>query len=162
MGVTTRRLPLELSSGQYLGEVGRRRPYYWGMASLQASAYSTKEAGRLLGVSDEAIRRRIESGTLPGDKTGSRWWASRDAVEEERSVLLSKLQAVDARMGIASSISDRERTLRAEVGRLRTSLASMILAAEAFHDVNRGHLDALRQAIMPDYLESQHGNSSQG
>ncbi len=44
-----------------------------GQATDQATAHTITDAARLLGVSENAVRKRIRRGTLPAQKQGDRW-----------------------------------------------------------------------------------------
>ncbi len=44
-----------------------------GQATDQATAHTITDAARLLGVSENAVRKRIRRGTLPAHKQGDRW-----------------------------------------------------------------------------------------
>lgn len=46
---------------------------------------TTRQAGDVLGLTDRAVRRRIESGRLPAQRQGDRWLISRADVDLDQS-----------------------------------------------------------------------------
>jgi excisionase family DNA binding protein len=53
----------------------------WPLTPLPSwDTVSVKEAANLLGVSQQAVRQRLDRGTLPGERLGRDWRIPRDAV----------------------------------------------------------------------------------
>lgn len=50
-----------------------------------AAWLTTRQAGDVLGLTDRAVRRRIESGRLPAQRQGDRWLISRADVDLDQS-----------------------------------------------------------------------------
>lgn len=109
--------------------------------------YSVQDVSTLLGISPDAVRKRLRAGTLnhASGSRGSSQSVDRPQVDAERRDILNRLQAVDSR-----NVEQREESLRSEIERLRTAISDMTIAARALHEADAAHLDALRQVVVPN------------
>jgi excisionase family DNA binding protein len=116
-----------------------------------AADYTVKQAAALLGLTEDAIRKRVFTGRLDGHSGGGVFLVSAQAVEAERQRLLTRLNAVDARPGIAAhDMRDEELgRLREELVRTQAALQSLVQAQASLNDTLRAQLDALQQLALP-------------
>jgi vacuolar-type H+-ATPase subunit I/STV1 len=121
------------------------------MSRASAPAYTVRQAAALLGLTEDAIRKRVLSGRLDGHAEGGIFVVSADAVESERRQLLDRLNAVDARGGARRPDAQQEELerLQEEVVRTRAALQSLTQAQASLHDALRAQLDALQQFTLP-------------
>jgi hypothetical protein len=121
------------------------------MARSSAPAYTVRQAATLLGLTEDAIRKRVLAGRLDGHVDNGMFVVSAEAVESERRQLLERLNAVDARGGAALSARQREELerLREELIRTRAALQSLTQAQASLQDASRAQLDALQQFMLP-------------
>jgi hypothetical protein len=121
--------------------------------------YTVKQAATLLGLTEDAIRKRVLAGRLDGHSGGGVFVVSARAVEAERQELLKRLDAVDARIGAAPRDDELGR-LREELVRTQAALQSLIQAQASLNDTVRGQLDALQQLTLPGSPRSLMENNS--
>jgi excisionase family DNA binding protein len=93
----------------------------------QAETYTPKEAGRILGITDERIRQMLEAGELEGEKRGGRWhvyqWSVHDALKERGSPRTKKApQTNEAASQEVADLRLRLENLQRELGRLEGRL----------------------------------------
>jgi len=127
------------------------------MASSDMSEYTVRQAAALLGLTEDAIRKRVLAGRLDGHVNEGSFVVSAGAVESARQELLDRLTATDARGGATTYDAQQEVTyLRATVNRLneelettRAAMQSLMQAEAAMNDVFRAHLDAIQQLTLP-------------
>lgn len=121
------------------------------MARSSAPAYTVRQAAMLLGLTEDAIRKRVLAGRLDGHADNGMFVVSAEAVESERRQLLERLNAVDARSGAALSAEQRDELerLREELVRTRAALQSLSQAQASLQDASRAQLDALQQFTLP-------------
>jgi vacuolar-type H+-ATPase subunit I/STV1 len=121
------------------------------MSRSSAPAYTVRQAAALLGLTEDAIRKRVLAGRLDGQVDGGIFVVSAEAVETERRQLLDRLNAVDARGGARPSDVDQEELerLREEVVRTRAALQSLTESQASLQDALKAQLDALQQFTLP-------------
>jgi hypothetical protein len=121
-----------------------------------ASDYTVRHAATLLGLTEDAIRKRVLAGRLDGHVDEGVFVVSAEAVESERRQLLARLNALDARVEVAAHDAQREVTerLREDAIRARAALQSMIQAQASLTDTLRAQLDALQQFALPGSARS--------
>ena len=93
----------------------------------QDETYSPKEAGRILGITDERIRQMLEAGELEGEKRGGRWhvyqWSVHHALRDRGSPRTKKAsQTSEAASQEAAELRLRVENLQRELGRLEGRL----------------------------------------
>jgi vacuolar-type H+-ATPase subunit I/STV1 len=123
------------------------------MVSSASSArdYTVRQAAALLGLTEDAIRKRVIAGRLDGHVDQGVFVVAADAVESERRQLLERLNAVDTRSDATARYVPQEELeqLREEVVRLRAALQSLIQAQASLNDTARAQLDAMQQLTLP-------------
>ena len=121
------------------------------MSRSSAPAYTVRQAAALLGLTEDAIRKRVLAGRLDGHVDGGIFVVSAEAVETERRQLLDRLNATDARGGARASDVHQEELerLREEVVRTQAALQSLTQAQASLQDALRAQLDALQQFTLP-------------
>lgn len=113
-----------------------------------SAAYSVRDVSTLLGISQDAVRKRLRAGTLQHvSGSSSSQGIDRHQVDDERRELLNGLRALDMH-----EVAQREAALRNEIERLRTAISDMTIAARALHEADAAHLDALRQVVLPSIV----------
>ena len=93
----------------------------------QAETYTPKEAGRILGITDERIRQMLEAKELEGEKRGGRWhvyqWSVHHALKDRGSPRTKKAsQTSEAASQEAAELRIRVENLQRELGRLEGRL----------------------------------------
>jgi hypothetical protein len=113
------------------------------------SDYTVRDAASLLGLTEDAIRKRVLAGTLDGHVDQGVFVVSAEAVESARQKLLGRLNAVDARAGAHDARGEELERLREEVVRYKAALQSMIQAQAHLNDAIRAQLDTVQQFALP-------------
>lgn len=113
--------------------------------------YTVREAAALLGLTEDAIRKRVLAGRLDGRVDDGMSVVAADAVESDRRKLLERLNAMDARGGAAARYAPKEELerLREEVVRAHAALQSLIQAQAHLNDTLKAQLDAIQQLTLP-------------
>ena len=113
--------------------------------------YTVRQAATLLGLTEDAIRKRVLAGRLNGHADEGIFVVSAEAVESERRQLLERLIAVDARQGSAphATLQGEIERLREDAVRARAALQSMIQAQGSLNEALGAQLDALQQFSLP-------------
>jgi hypothetical protein len=114
--------------------------------------YTVRQAAALLGLTEDAIRKRVIAGRLDGHADDGVFVVSAAAVESERRLLLERLNAVDARGRSAASHGIEAREMeraREDAVRANGALQSLIQAQTSLNDTLRAQLDALQQFMIP-------------
>jgi hypothetical protein len=113
--------------------------------------YTVRQAAALLGLTEDAIRKRVLAGRLGGRADDGVFVVDAEAVESERRQLLARLNAVDARGDAAERYvpKDELERLREEVVRARAALQSLIQAQASLNDTLKAQLDAIQQLTLP-------------
>jgi hypothetical protein len=123
------------------------------MATSESSPsdYTVRQTATLLGLTEDAIRKRVLAGRLDGRVDAGVFVVSAEAVEWERRKLLERLNAVDARSGFAPHDAREEELerLREDVVRARAAFQSLIQAQASLKDSLGAQLDALQQLTLP-------------
>jgi hypothetical protein len=123
------------------------------MASSNSSAgdYTVRQAAALLGLTEDAIRKRVLAGRLDGRAYEGAFVVAAEAVESERQQLLERLNAVDARGDARARYVPEEELerLREEVVRARAALQSLIQAQASLNETLKAQLDAIQQLTLP-------------
>lgn len=121
------------------------------MSRSSAPGYTVRQAAALLGLTEDAIRKRVLAGKLDGHVDAGTFVVSADAVEFERQQLLDRLNATDARGGARWPDPHQEELerLREEVVRTRAALQSLTQAQASLQEALRAQLDALQQFTLP-------------
>jgi|SRR5580693_6480343 hypothetical protein len=115
-----------------------------------ARDYTVRHAAALLGLTEDAIRKRVLAGRLDGQANEGAFVVAAEAVEFERRHLLERLNAVDARDASARYVPQGElERLREEVVRARAALQSLIQAQASLNDTLKAQLDAIQQLVLP-------------
>ena len=96
------------------------------------------ETAGLLGLTLDGARKRAMSGKFDVRTVDGVLCFNARQIEEERTALLRRLDATDARPGAAAG--DEVSRLRAEVVRLRATAESLLLASRAAHDAVQANL----------------------
>ncbi len=94
-----------------------------------ASAVTIAEAARVLGLSTDAVRKRLQRGTIPGEKIGDTWWvfleddtATGDRPDVSRHQPDTDRTRPDGDRTTAAAVDPLVETLREEVAYLRDQL----------------------------------------
>jgi hypothetical protein len=113
--------------------------------------YTVRQAAALLGLTEDAIRKRVIAGRLDGSAHGGVFVVAAGAVESERRELLERLNAVDGRSDAATRYvsKDELERLREEVVRARAALQSLVQAQASLNDTVKAQLDAIQQLTLP-------------
>jgi vacuolar-type H+-ATPase subunit I/STV1 len=123
------------------------------MTSSNSSAgdYTVRQAAALLGLTEDAIRKRVLAGRLDGRANEGAFVVAAEAVESERQQLLERLNAVDARGDARARYVPEEELerLREEVVRARAALQSLIQAQASLNETLKAQLDAIQQLTLP-------------
>jgi hypothetical protein len=123
------------------------------MASPNSSArdYTVRQAAELLGLTEDAIRKRVIAGRLDGRAEEGVFVVAAEAVESERRQILERLNAVDGRSDATARYVPKEELerLREEVVRARAALQSLIQAQASLNDTLKAQLDAIQQLTLP-------------
>jgi hypothetical protein len=123
------------------------------MTSSNSSAgdYTVRQAAALLGLTEDAIRKRVLAGRLDGRAYEGAFVVAAEAVESERQQLLERLNAVDARGDARARYVPEEELerLREEVVRARAALQSLIQAQASLNETLKAQLDAIQQLTLP-------------
>jgi hypothetical protein len=116
-----------------------------------ARDYTVRQAAALLGLTEDAIRKRVVAGRLDGRVDDGMFLVAAEAVESARRELLERLNAVDARGEVAALYAPKEELerLREEVVRAKGALQSMIQAQASLNDTLKMQLDAIQQLTLP-------------
>lgn len=109
-----------------------------------SATYSVAEAARRLGVTESAVRKRLDRGVLHAVPTkGGRLRLEAASVEEERQHVLERVDADDAiaeverLRGEVDNLQSTLGHLRAEKARLQAAFESLLAAEAALHDTIR-------------------------
>jgi hypothetical protein len=113
--------------------------------------YTVRQAAALLGLTEDAIRKRVIAGRLDGRANEGVFVVAAEAVESERRQILERLNAVDARGDATMRYVQKEELerLREEAVRARAALQSLIQAQASLNDTLKAQLDAIQQLILP-------------
>jgi hypothetical protein len=116
-----------------------------------ARDYTVRQAAALLGLTEDAIRKRVLAGRLDGRASEGVFVVAAEAVEFQRRQLLERLNAVDARGDAVGRYVPQEELerLREEVVRARAALQSLIQAQASLNDTLKAQLDAIQQLTLP-------------
>ncbi|HTZ29270.1 MAG TPA: hypothetical protein VMC83_35045 [Streptosporangiaceae bacterium] len=131
-------------------------------SDMSGSGYTVRQAAALLGLTEDAIRKRVLAGRLDGHVDEGSFVVSADAVESARRDHLERINARDARAGATTDGAQQElkhlretvERLQEELVRTRAALQSMVQAESAINDGLRAHLDVIQQLTLPGSVRS--------
>lgn len=116
-----------------------------GSVGAEVTTYSVAEAARRLGVTESAVRKRLDRGVLKAARTqGGRVRLDLDSVEKERQ---QRLERVDGTVSEMEDLRTEVGDLRATVNQLRSDKARFQAAFDALLAAEAALHDTIRQLV---------------
>jgi excisionase family DNA binding protein len=119
---------------------------------LLVMGYTIAEAANLLGISADAVRKRLSRGELSFVNASQSTLLDKQQVDSERASLLQRLGATEqgASPEYVLLLQSTVERLTDEVRKLRTSMHSLVLAGKAQNESQNAVWDTVSQLTLPD------------
>ena len=115
-------------------------------------SYTITEAANLLGISPDAVRKRLNRGELSFSRTGDTTTLDKGQVDDDRASLLRRLGATEpgASADYVLLLQTTVQQQSDEIRKLRTSMHSLVLAGKAQNESQNAVWDTVSQLTLPD------------